>query len=126
MTHQKLFFIDGIGALVSVVLLAAVLPYFEAYIGMPRSELYRLAVLPCFYAAYSLTCAIFTPQNSGLWLRGIACANLFYVGLTVVLLLLNRQIIKPWGWLYFFGEAVVIVGLAYVEYRMSWKRSVSG
>jgi hypothetical protein len=119
--HKKLFLIDGIGALVSVVLLAFVLPYFEDYIGMPRSVLQQLAVLPCFYAAYSLACAVFTPQNSGFWLRVIAFANLFYVCLTLFQLMLNRQSITTLGWLYFFGETVVIVGLAYVEYRMSWR-----
>jgi hypothetical protein len=119
--HKKLFLIDGIGALVSVVLLAFVLPYFEQYIGMPRSILYGLAVLPCIYAVYSLTCAFFTPPNSGFWLRVIAVANLLYVCLTLILLILDRQSITTLGWLYFFGETVVIVGLAYVEYRMSWK-----
>lgn len=55
-TINKLFLIDGIGALITALLLSQVLARYESVFGMPASLLYVLAGVAACFAVYSLTC----------------------------------------------------------------------
>jgi hypothetical protein len=46
---KKLFLIDGLGALLSAILLGVVLVQLEYLFGIPKSTLYFLASLPCLF-----------------------------------------------------------------------------
>lgn len=49
---KQLFLIDGLGAILSAILLGLVLVRFERIFGIPSSTLYFLAIIPIFFAIY--------------------------------------------------------------------------
>lgn len=55
---RRLFLIDGLGAIVSAVLLGVVLVRFEHLFGMPQKARYFLALFPSFFAGYDIFCYI--------------------------------------------------------------------
>lgn len=114
---RKLFLIDGLGALLSVFLVGVVLSRFESVFGMPQTATYWLAALPCLFALYSFTCFLLIKENWRPYLRLIALANLLYCGLTMGLVIYFYQRLTVWGLLYFVGEVIVVIGLAYVELK---------
>jgi uncharacterized membrane protein YsdA (DUF1294 family) len=117
--HQKIFLIDGIGALVSAILLGIVLVALEPYIGMPPKVLYVLALLAGAFAVYSLTCHIRVKTNRGRYLRIIAIVNLLYCCLTLGLVFYFREQVTIWGWLYFVGEIIIVSTLARMELKIA-------
>lgn len=76
LTAKQLFLIDGLGALVSAFMLGIILVYLEPIFGIPKQVLYFLAMLPCCFAVYDAYC--YTRNKSGMFLKGIAVANLVY------------------------------------------------
>ena len=60
--HKKLFLVDGVGALLSAILLW-VLAQFENMLGLPSKVLYVLSVMPCFFAIYSIFCFVKKIEN---------------------------------------------------------------
>ncbi len=68
---RLLFLIDGLGALVSTVVLVAVAS-FEELFGMPKNILYQLIPIPIVLTAYSLGCYLISPRNWKLYLNMIA------------------------------------------------------
>jgi hypothetical protein len=57
------------------------------------------------------------PRNPSVRLKLIAVANLFYCVLTVVLLIAFYQQLTVYDLLYFVGELLIILSLAYYELR---------
>ena len=49
-TVRILLLADGIGALVSAIMLGIVLPNFQPLVGMPLKELYILAAIPVVFS----------------------------------------------------------------------------
>lgn len=80
---KELFKIDGIGAILSAVLLGFVLVHFEELFGIPKSTLYFLALLPCFFACYDFYCYFRVNKKSKYFLKGIAFVNLSYCFLSI-------------------------------------------
>lgn len=120
--HHKLqpktiFLIDGIGALLSAILLGLVLTRFESFFGLPKNVLYVLSGIAVLFSIYSLTNAVIKPDKSAPRLRFIAVANLLYCVLTVVLLIAFYQQLTVYDLLYFVGELLIILSLAYYELR---------
>ncbi|RXK58048.1 hypothetical protein ESA94_18720 [Lacibacter luteus] len=105
-TTQKIFLIDGIGALVSACMLGFVLTTFESFFGMPKNILYALSAIALLLSVYSFTNAANKPANPAFRLRIIAIANLFYCFLTFVLVFLFYEEITVYGLLYFLSVGV--------------------
>lgn len=119
-THpKKLFQIDGLGAILSAVLLGIVLVKFEKFFGIPQSTLYLLASLPCLFALYDLYCYFKINQNLGSFLRAIATANLLYGGLSLGLAVYHSNEITYWGWSYILIEILIVVTLATLELQIA-------
>jgi hypothetical protein len=116
-TIQTIFLIDGMGALVSAILLGLVLTKFESFFGLPKNVLYVLSGIAVLLAVYSFTNAAVKPRNPSVRLKLIAVANLFYCVLTVVLLIAFYQQLTVYDLLYFVGELLIILSLAYYELR---------
>lgn len=120
--HRKLqpksiFLVDGIGALVSAILLGMVLTRLESFFGLPKNVLYVLSGMAVLLAVYSFTNAAVKPNNPAARLRLIAVANLCYCLLTVVLLIAFYTKLTIYDLLYFVGELLFILSLVYLELK---------
>jgi FtsH-binding integral membrane protein len=118
-TPRTLFLIDGVGALVTALLVGAVLPTLGEHIGMPRPVLRALALTAAVFAAYSLTCAATRPRRWPGYVRGIALANAGYCMATAAALIRYSATLHALDWLYFVGEIVVLCALVTLELRVA-------
>lgn len=114
---KTLFLIDCLGALLSAFLVGIILTRFESDFGLPRKAAFYLSIIPCVYAIYSFMGFLLIKENWKPYLRIIALANLLYCCLTISLVIYFYQHLTALGLLYFVGEVVVIVGLAFVELK---------
>ena len=114
---RTLFLVDGVGALVSAVMLGVVLVQLEPLIGMPRRVLYVLALIPCFFMVYSFLCFLKPPQNWKFFMRMIAIANLSYCALTLGLVIYLFPQLTVLGFTYFILEIIVVVTLVIIELK---------
>ncbi|XDD56044.1 hypothetical protein AB3N62_18320 [Leptospira sp. WS4.C2] len=116
---RYIFLMDGLGAILSAVLLALVLPLYVDLLGMPIETLFILSILPVVYAIYSLLCYLMDPFQWKFYLRVIAIANFLYCLVTMVYLVLNLEQTTIFGELYFVLEMIVVASLATFELKMS-------
>lgn len=116
---RTLFLVDGVGALVTALLVGVVLPALGEYIGTPRPVLRALALAAAVFAAYSLTCAAAQPTRWPGYLRGIALANAAYCLVTAAVLVRYSATIHLLDWLYFVGEIVLVGALVMLELRVA-------
>ena len=121
MTAKKLFLLDALGALLTALNLAIVLPFFQEYIGMPIASLYSLAVIASLFFCYSILCYKYLPSKWPIFLIAIAVANLLYCPLTIWVLFNNWEGLKPLGQAYFAVEFTVIMVLAAFELSFAYK-----
>lgn len=118
---RKMLLVDGIGALVSAILLGYVLAQFSGSIGMPVKMLHQLAAVAGMFAVYSFTTYMFVKENCKPYLKVIAIANLLYCCLTVGLLVYFKTELTTLGLLYFIAEVVVILTLVIVELKTAFR-----
>ena len=116
-----LFLADGMGAILSALLLGVVLVKLENVFGIPKSILYLLAVIPCAFAIYDLCCFCTKNIDTPTYLKGIAYMNLLYCCLSIVLAVYHFEKIKIFGWLYIVLEIIIIIALAIYELKVSVK-----
>lgn len=117
-SKQNIFLVDGIGAGMTALLLSQVLARFPAVFGLTPGVLYPLTAVAILFAIYSLTnhfVGIWKPRN----LRIIAYANLGYCLVTIYIIICVFDQITWLGLAYFAAELVIIIGLVWVELRMS-------
>jgi len=123
-SHPSLvFLIDGAGALLSAILLGVILPAFQNLFGMPRQALYFLAVFPCLFLVYDLSCYFRIRKNWGPFIRAIAAANLIYCGISIGLIVYHYAKLTGLGLTYFLLEIVVIIILVWIEFSVLYKLS---
>lgn len=113
-----MFLIDGLGAMVTAILLSQVLARFETVFGMPRDILWILAGAAICFAVYSISCHLFLKENEKPYLRGIAIANLLYCLTTLVLVIYLRESLTYLGIAYFIGEMIIILILVRWEFSV--------
>ena len=118
---KKLFFIDGLGAILSAFLLGVVLIKFEMFFGIPSSTLYLLATMPIFFAVYDFYCYRVKHQKTGLLLMGIAAFNLIYCCLSLGLVFYHFETMTYLGWIYIIIEIIIIAFLSMIEFRVGRK-----
>ena len=109
--------IDGIGALVTALLLSQVLARFESFFGMPPAVLWPLAGIAFCFALYSFASHWLGGKHAATLLKGIMAANLLYCVATSILLGVYREALTGWGLAYFIGEIIVVLCLVWVESR---------
>lgn len=121
---QKLFLIDGLGAILSAFLLGVVLTRFEQVFGIPSKTLYFLAIIPIFFAIYDLYSYQKKHQKVGLLLKGIAILNLIYCLISVALIGLHLNTITIFGCIYFLIEIVIVLILMSIEFKVAKKMKI--
>lgn len=114
----QLFIIDGLGALLSAFLLGIVLVHFESFFGIPKSALYILATLPCFFAIYDFYCYYRVKNKIGVYLKIIAIINLTYCVISLSFAFYHAQEITIFGWAYILGEIAIVAALALIEFKV--------
>lgn len=112
---RTLFLIDGLGALLTAVLLFALLGTFDEYFGMPRGPLLFLSAIALAFCAYSMCCFFFIGRSWQPFLLIISIANLLYCLLTSCLVVYYYSQLTGLGLAYFIVEMVIVCGLALVE-----------
>ena len=117
---RTLFLLDGMGALLSALLLGGVLPRFPELFGMPQLILHSLALMAFLLALSGLLNALklFGTRRVLLWMTVVG--NAFYIALTASFVILFAAELKPLDFAYFIGEMAIIATLASIEYR-AWK-----
>jgi hypothetical protein len=116
-----MFAIDGLGALLSLLLLLGLLVSFEDFFGIPKVVLYRLLSLPLLFSLCSLGCYFVNPSRWQPYLRMIALANILYCLITFGLILYYQDQVTILGIAYFVGEKLVVLFLASIELRLANK-----
>lgn len=101
---KRLFIIDGIGAILSAILLGVVLVKLEYLFGIPKPTLYFLASLPFIFAVYDFYCYHNIYSTLELSLKGIAFINLIYCCISIGLAIYHRKSITNIGWIYILIE----------------------
>ncbi len=112
---RNVFLLDGLGAMLSALLLVVLIAPFEAVFGMPPDIAYKLSYPAFGFAAYSLGCFAFNPQNWKPFMRAIALANFLYCCLTFALVVLDFTVLTKLGVAYFLGEIVIVFGVIGIE-----------
>jgi hypothetical protein len=108
---------DGLGGMISALLLGVILARFETTFGMPRKVLYLLSCLACVYAAYSFLNYWRMKENWKPYMQGIAIANSLYCCLTIGLVIYHHQELTILGVLYFLLEVLIIISLITMELK---------
>jgi hypothetical protein len=112
---KTLFLIDGLGGLVTALLLYGVLRPFHEYVGMPPKVLIYLTLIAALFFIYSTLCHLFVKENWKPFLKIISYANLLYCCLTLLLMIYYFQELTTLGVGYFLAEILVILVLVYFE-----------
>ena len=118
---KRLFLLDGLGALLSAFLLGVVLVHFESSFGIPKHALYILAIIPLFFIMYDVLCYFLAKERVGTFLRIIACLNLGYCFLSLLLAFSHIEQIKVLGWAYLTIEIIIVLFIAQLEWKSTFK-----
>ena len=116
---RTLFLIDGLGAFVTALLLLGFVRQFDAFFGIPKSEVTCLALIAVCFCIYSTTCYFLLKRGLSSFMRFIAIVNLLYCTLTIGLLIKNASTVTILGTTYFLIEIVIICGLSYIELNVA-------
>ncbi len=110
---QRLFVLDGCGALTSAVLLGLVLPRVAAEVGAAPEALQALAAAAVAIALVDGVCLGWGSPRRGLFV--VAVLNMAYPVASALVLAVDGVDLTAMGWAYFVGEALVVWALAGVE-----------
>lgn len=123
LSSKKIFLIDGIGALLTALILLVVLYPLSEQFGMPRSTLIFLALLAITFCIFSSSCYVLSPQKWKPFLSVIILANILYCMLTSALLVYHYSRLTLLGFAYFSIEILVIILLVVFELKYLKTRS---
>ena len=116
---KSLFFVEGIGAILSAFLLGVVLVRFESIFGIPPSTLYLLAAIPIFFAIYDFIRYRKDEVKIGRFLKAIAIMNLLYCCVSIGFALYHINTITNLGWTYILVEISIVITLSTTELRIA-------
>jgi O-antigen/teichoic acid export membrane protein len=114
---RNLFLFDGLGALITTLLLWLLVAPLESFFGMPSQIVEFLALIAACFAIYSFSCSLLIRRDWKPFLKVIALANLGYCLLTFSLLIYYREEVLLWGWIYFLGEIIIVISLGIYEWK---------
>ena len=112
---KTLFLVDGMGAVLTAILLGLVLPRYESFFGIPSHMLNVLATIPVLYLSIDIYAFYKSEVYMAKLLRIVARLNFLYCILSLGMALLHFQNIQIWGWIYIVIEFIIIVLLARFE-----------
>lgn len=116
---RPLFLVDGLGAVLSAVLLGLALPLVADTLGTTRAALRTLVVFPLLYAAFDLACVLTPALCSGAGLAVIAALNAAYLVITATVLGLDGIELSLFGVAYFTADCGIVIALAGVELHVA-------
>ena len=111
----NIFYLDTIGALLSICLLGIILPMNQSLHGMPRHILYGLCGWAFLCLIYDCCYLYWGKQNQPQWLFGIMTLNCMYCCITLILILLHFGDLSLFGKVYFISEIPIILSLVMLE-----------
>ncbi len=112
---RSILLLDGVGAVISGIMHAWVLVYFEDNIGMPVPILRILGAIAFVFAIYSFSSAHWGGPKKALLLKGIAIANTLFCLASLILLVLYYPSLTKIGFGYFVLEIIVVMLLVRFE-----------
>lgn len=115
---KNIFLLDGLGALLTTLLIFFVLLTFNDFFGLSKNILEYLAALALVFSIYSFSCYFLVNNHWKPFLKIICTANILYCILTIGILFYNYLNISFFGIAYFLGEIVVIAGIVFLEIKM--------
>ena len=113
----NLITIDGLGGLVTGVLILGLAPYLATIEGLPESVIWFDCAGHLLYG----TCAVILSRQavrSTRWLRTLSLANMFWLIPCIAMIVLNRATITPWGSLHLIAEGLYVFALGALEWRV--------
>jgi hypothetical protein len=116
---NRLFLLDGIGAILSAILLFILHFFFQVTTGLPQLIVYALVAAALFLSAYSLTCSWLLRRCHARYLRVIALLNGTYLLTVWILLVLYCSRLHPILIICFILESVVLGFLIYLELKVT-------
>lgn len=114
---KNVFLLDGFGAVVTAILLFAVLKLWNEYFGMPKNYLLILSISAFLLALYSFSCSKFLKNNIRKFLMLLIVFNLSYTIFTFVLIINFYSQLTILGLLYFIAEILIISSLVFIELK---------
>jgi hypothetical protein len=114
---KNIFLLDGLGALLTTLLIFFVLRTFNDFFGLSKNTLEFLAALALVFSIYSVSCYFLANNNWKRFLKIICTANILYCVLTIGILFYNYRDISIFGITYFLGEIAVIAGIVFLEIK---------
>ncbi len=118
LNKRTIFLVDGIGALLSALLLTFILVPFEKAFGMPKSVICPLSIPAFVFAIYSFSAYLLNLKKWKVVLTIIMIANCLYCIITLSLLVLHYHSLTILGFAYFLGEIVIILFVARIEWML--------
>ena len=115
---NRLFWMDAIGAFVSVSIIALIWARHATWVGMPENHLHLLAAVPIVFIVYDLAAIYSSKGSKSKWLLGIVLLNVSYCILSLFFLFINLNNLTTLGWMYFVPEIVIVAYIAYLEYNV--------
>jgi hypothetical protein len=117
LTARLVFLIDAIGAAISAVCLGFVLPQLHPHFQMPDQTLNFFASLAALFCIFSTFNFWRSPKNEKEVLKATAITNMFYSTLTATTLILLRNELTLFDFVYFTVEIIAILILARLEWN---------
>jgi hypothetical protein len=112
---RNVFLPDGVGALLSALLLVFLIAPFDVVFGMPPEMAYNLSFPAFGFAVYSLGCYVLNPKAWKPFMRLIAPANALYCCITFALVIALYTSLSKLGVAYFLGEIVIVFAVIGIE-----------
>lgn len=116
---RRVFVLDGVGALVSALVLGLALPPFDDALGTTRSALLALAALPLAFTLYDLVCWAARVRWWRAAVYGIATANFLYPVISAVTLWNDEVALTGLGVAYFTAESATLWAITALELRVA-------
>jgi hypothetical protein len=115
---KNIFLIDGVGALVTALIIYFILNPYNEYIGVPSEVLMPLSLVAFVFCVYSISCFFLVKHYWQPFLTIIIAANSLYCLTTIGVLLYYQKTVTALGLVYFVGEIIVIGTLVLVEMKL--------
>jgi len=115
---KQLFLVDGIGALISAIMIGVVLVHLRDLIGLNITALYFLASFPILFSILDLYFYFSPDKYSKLGLKLMATLNSFYCILSISTILFHGARITTLGWIYVIVEIVILLLLIKLEWQV--------
>ncbi|OWU92822.1 MULTISPECIES: hypothetical protein [unclassified Flavobacterium] len=120
---KMLLLADSLGALLSALLLWALMQDFSPAAGMPKNALSLLLGASLCLWLYSGACFLLVKEKWAFFIRTLSAANCFYCLAALLMAIIHRKNLTFFGAVYFSGETALILALAWIELRTAGRIS---